>query len=42
MQSIQKKIPYMTTIAAARATVEGIRSAQQVKVSPRSLQEYHS
>lgn len=42
MQSIQKKIPYMTTIAAARATVEGIRSAQHVKVSPRSLQEYHS
>ncbi|MFR4416337.1 MAG: hypothetical protein ACLT8E_02465 [Akkermansia sp.] len=34
MQSIQKKIPYMTTIAAARATVEGIRSAQHVKVSP--------
>lgn len=42
MQSIQKKIPYMTTIAAAKATVEGIRSAQHVKVSPRSLQEYHS
>ncbi|MDO4409904.1 MAG: carbamoyl-phosphate synthase large subunit [Akkermansia sp.] len=42
MQSIQKKIPYMTTIAAAKATVEGIRSAQQVKVTPRSLQEYHS
>ena len=42
MQSIQKKIPYMTTIAAAKATVEGIRSAQHVKVTPRSLQEYHS
>lgn len=42
MQSIQKKIPYMTTIAAARATVEGIRSAQSGKVTPQSLQEYHS
>ena len=32
----------VTYNAAARATVEGIRSAQHVKVSPRSLQEYHS
>ncbi len=42
MQSIQQKIPYMTTIAAAKATVEGIRSAQAGKTEPRSLQEYHN
>lgn len=42
MLSVRHKIPYMTTIAAAKATVEGIRSAQLGKVTPKSLQEYHA
>lgn len=41
MLAIQHKIPYMTTIAAAKATVEGIRAAQAGKVTPKALQEYH-
>ncbi len=41
MLAIRHKIPYMTTIAAARATVQGIRSAQAGNVTPKSLQEYH-
>ena len=41
MRAIQHKIPYMTTIAAAKATVEGIRAAQAGQVLPKALQEYH-
>ena len=41
MLAIRHKIPYMTTIAAAKATVQGIRAAQAGKVAPKSLQEYH-
>jgi len=40
MLAIQYKIPYMTTIAAAHATVEGIRDAKQGLSPLRSLQEY--
>ncbi|MEG1507346.1 MAG: carbamoyl-phosphate synthase large subunit [Akkermansia sp.] len=42
MLAIRYKIPYMTTIAAAKATVLGIRAAQEGKVEPKSLQEYHN
>lgn len=42
MLAIRYKIPYMTTIAAAKATVQGIRAAQAGKVEPKSLQEYHN
>lgn len=42
MMAIQHKIPYVTTIAAAKASAAGIRSARAGKVTPKSLQEYHS
>ena len=38
--AIQYKIPYVTTMAAARATVDGIESAKKEEL-PKSLQEYH-
>ena len=40
MLAIQYKIPYMTTIAAAHATAEGIRDAKHGLSPLRSLQEY--
>jgi carbamoyl-phosphate synthase large subunit len=41
MMAIQRKIPYVTSLAAAQATVEGIDAARQGLSAPRSLQEYH-
>ena len=41
MLAIRYRLPYMTTIAAARATVAAIRSAQTETCLPKSLQEYH-
>ncbi|OGO05404.1 MAG: carbamoyl phosphate synthase large subunit [Chloroflexi bacterium RBG_13_54_8] len=41
MMAIQYKIPYMTSMAAAEASVEGIEAVKRQKISPRSLQEYH-
>jgi carbamoyl-phosphate synthase large subunit len=41
MMAIQHKIPYITSIAAARASLEGIRAAKDDKLPPKSLQEYH-
>jgi carbamoyl-phosphate synthase large subunit len=35
------RIPYTTTVAGARATVEAIEALQQKKLSVRSVQEYH-
>ena len=41
--AIKNKVTYMTTMAAAKATVEGIRSAQKHhKLPVKSLQEFHS
>ena len=41
--AIKNKVTYMTTMAAAKATVEGIRSAQKhQKLAVKSLQEFHS
>jgi carbamoyl-phosphate synthase large subunit len=39
--AIQYKIPYVTTMAAARATVDGIDSVRRQQEEPHSLQEYH-
>jgi carbamoyl-phosphate synthase large subunit len=39
--AIQYKIPYVTTMAAARATVDGIESVKKGLGEPKSLQEYH-
>jgi len=40
--ALAKKIPIMTTVRAALASVNGIRSLQKNKVQVRSLQEYHA
>ena len=41
--AIKKKVPYMTTIAAAKATVSGIKSMKMKGCGEvRSLQELHS
>ncbi|MCK9572386.1 MAG: carbamoyl-phosphate synthase large subunit [Candidatus Omnitrophica bacterium] len=42
MLAIQYKVPYVTTMAAARATVAGIDSVKTKKSQPKSLQEYHA
>ena len=42
MMAIGQKLPYMTTIAAASASVKGIKAAQSSKAEPKSLQEYHN
>ncbi|MFC1809194.1 carbamoyl-phosphate synthase large subunit [Candidatus Omnitrophota bacterium] len=42
MLAIQRKIPYVTSIAAAEATVEGIAAVKQGDVEPRSLQERYA
>ncbi len=41
MLAIQKKIPYVTSVAAAVATVEGIAAMSKQRDSVKSLQEYH-
>ncbi|MDQ2867268.1 MAG: carbamoyl-phosphate synthase large subunit [Verrucomicrobiota bacterium] len=40
--AIAQKIPIMTTLRAAQASVSAIRSLQKNKLSVRSLQEYHA
>jgi carbamoylphosphate synthase large subunit/REP element-mobilizing transposase RayT len=40
--AIAQKIPIMTTLRAAQASVYGIRSLQKTKLRVRSLQEYHA
>ncbi|MFH1458079.1 MAG: carbamoyl-phosphate synthase large subunit [Candidatus Omnitrophota bacterium] len=42
MLAIQYKIPYVTTMAAACATVEGIEASKNKYNEPMSLQEYHA
>ena len=42
IMSIQHKIPYITSIAAAQASVEGICNSKEKNIEPKSLQEYHS
>ncbi|MDD5584821.1 MAG: carbamoyl-phosphate synthase large subunit [Candidatus Omnitrophica bacterium] len=39
--AIQYKIPYITTIAAAQASVEGIEAILKHKLQPMALQDYH-
>jgi carbamoyl-phosphate synthase large subunit len=41
MKAIQYKIPYITTIAAAAASVEGIEAVKKEKILPKPLQDYH-
>jgi len=42
MMAIQYKIPYITSIASAEASVEGIEAVQKKKTAPKSLQDYHN
>jgi len=39
--AIQYKIPYITTIAAANASVEGIKAVANTKILPKALQDYY-
>jgi carbamoyl-phosphate synthase large subunit len=41
MKAIQHKIPYITSLTAAAASIEGIESVKKAKVLPTSLQDYH-
>ena len=41
--AIKNRVPYMTTMAAAKATVEGIQAVKNGEVLPvKSLQEFHA
>ncbi len=39
--AIQYKLPYITTMAAARASVDAIEAMRNKEITPKSLQEYH-
>jgi len=41
VMAIQHKVPYITSMAAARASVEGAEAIKKHKILPKSLQEYH-
>ena len=41
MTAIQKKVPYVTTIAAAEASIRGIEAIIKEKESPKCLQDYY-
>jgi len=40
MMAIQNKIPYVTTLAAAKASLTGIEAVSKETIVPKSLQEY--
>jgi carbamoyl-phosphate synthase large subunit len=41
MLAIQRKIPYVTSMAAAQASIEGIEAITKKKIEPTSLQDYY-
>ena len=41
MMAIQRKIPYVTSIAAAEASIQGIEAVKNGMYTPKALQEYH-
>jgi carbamoyl-phosphate synthase large subunit len=41
MLAIQQKVPYITTMAAAQASIEGIESVINTTISPKALQDYY-
>ncbi|MGB2705333.1 MAG: carbamoyl-phosphate synthase large subunit [Candidatus Omnitrophota bacterium] len=41
IKAIQHKIPYITSLTAAEASIEGIESAIKMKILPKSLQDYY-
>ncbi|MCK4981298.1 MAG: carbamoyl phosphate synthase large subunit, partial [Victivallaceae bacterium] len=40
MMAIQNKIPYVTTLAAAKASLTGIEAVSKEAIEPKALQEY--
>jgi carbamoyl-phosphate synthase large subunit len=40
--ALAQKIPIMTTVRAAQASINGIRSLQRTPLRVKSLQEYHA
>jgi len=42
IMAIQYKVPYITSIVAAKASIEGIEAVKKQKILPKSLQEYHA
>ncbi|UCD15691.1 MAG: carbamoyl-phosphate synthase large subunit [Candidatus Omnitrophota bacterium] len=40
-QAIQHKVPYITSIAAAAASVEGIAAVKKTDITPKALQDYY-
>ena len=41
MKAIQQKIPYITSMAAAQASIEGIEAAIKEEIYPKALQDYY-
>jgi len=41
MTAIQYKVPYITSMAAAEASAEGIEAVKKHRILPKALQEYH-
>lgn len=41
INAIQHKIPYITSMAATEASIEGIEEVKKYKTSPKPLQDYH-
>ena len=41
MMAIQRKVPYVTSIAAAEVTIDGIGEMKNSKALPKALQDYH-
>jgi carbamoyl-phosphate synthase large subunit len=41
MMAIQHKIPYITSLAAAEASIEGIEAVKRQMAGPKSLQDYY-
>ena len=41
MMAIQQKIPYITSLAAAKASIEGIQAVKESKILPKALQDYY-
>jgi carbamoyl-phosphate synthase large subunit len=41
IMAIQYKVPYITSIAAAQASIEGTEAVKKENILPKCLQEYH-
>jgi len=41
IKAVQHKVAYITTLAAAKASIEGIRDAKNSEIQPKSLQDYY-